>query len=62
MITTKIIHHDAEYRRIMSRTLEPRPTIPPPLSLRDWIHTALFAVGWLTAMAIGYCIGEYLRG
>ena len=61
-MTTQTVYADAEFRRAMARTLEPRPTIPPPLSARDHIHTALFAVAWIAAMIMGFCVGEWLRG
>ena len=56
------VYADAEFRRAMARTLEPRPTIPPPMAARDYLHTALFAIGWIAAMIAGFCLGEYLRG
>ena len=59
---TKTVYNNDDFRRAMARTLEPRPHRPPPLSVRDHIHTAIFAVAWIAALIAGFCVGEWLRG
>ena len=56
------VYADAEFRRSMARTLEPRPHRPAPMSARDYCYTAIFAIGWIAAMIAGFCVGEWLRG